>query len=402
MEGTKSVAIVGAGAAGLIFAEVLLRNGFDITLYEQNSEVGGVWNYCPRSSVMYGSLRINLPKDIMAFNPENVFSDTLESFVSHREVQSYLVKFCEQNNIRQFIRFNSLVKAVGRYNATKCDSRKWTVTSINKISTEERSGTFDVVVVCSGHFSVPFIPPTPPGFHEHFQGTAIHSAQYDTIKDSLAGKRVLVVGSNSSGTDMARELMQTAEKVFVSARSYRPQKDTVTSLTEPSELNKELPALLPAIERVDSGGSIVFVDGTAVSDIDVVLWCTGYLYDFPFLREEATHTRERGESNTSSGNILVQVEAGKRVRPLYQQLFHVEDPTLVFAGLPFRVVPFPLFYYQGELKHISGSSLPFGEAACRALLGSCRESSTTLANRCPHPPLPSLSLIEQPSTQWRY
>ena len=40
---SKSVAIVGAGACGLVCAKVLLDDGFDVTLFEQQQELGGVW-----------------------------------------------------------------------------------------------------------------------------------------------------------------------------------------------------------------------------------------------------------------------------------------------------------------------------------------------------------------------
>jgi hypothetical protein len=35
--------------------------------------------------------------------------------------------------------------------------------------------------------------------------------------------------------------------------------------------------------------------------------------------------------------------------PLYKQIFFAHDPTLLFLGLPWRVVPFPLFECQAVL-----------------------------------------------------
>ena len=54
----------------------------------------------------------------------------------------------------------------------------------------------------------------------------------------------------------------------------------------------------------------------------------------------------------SEAAVGVYVEKGRRVRPLYQQLFSIDDPTLVLAGLPFRIVPFPVFYLQGYMGFI--------------------------------------------------
>ena len=43
MSSRVSVAIIGAGAAGLITAKVLLEDGFDVQLYTRDGSVGGVW-----------------------------------------------------------------------------------------------------------------------------------------------------------------------------------------------------------------------------------------------------------------------------------------------------------------------------------------------------------------------
>ena len=74
------VAVVGAGAAGLVAARELLRAHHEVTVFEQSSTVGGVWVYQRESesdplgqtgprlhASMYASLRTNLPRDLMAF-----------------------------------------------------------------------------------------------------------------------------------------------------------------------------------------------------------------------------------------------------------------------------------------------------------------------------------------------
>jgi hypothetical protein len=55
----------------------------------------------------------------------------------------------------------------------------------------------------------------------------------------------------------------------------------------------------------------------------------GYNFDFPFLTPECK----------------VRIE-GRRVMPLYKHLIHTELPTICFVGLPFKVLPFPLFHFQ--------------------------------------------------------
>ena len=38
-------AVIGTGAAGLVSAREVLREGHSVTVFEQNKEVGGVWAY---------------------------------------------------------------------------------------------------------------------------------------------------------------------------------------------------------------------------------------------------------------------------------------------------------------------------------------------------------------------
>lgn len=43
--GKFKIAIVGAGPSGLSSAKHALDYGHDVTVYEQNSKVGGLWDY---------------------------------------------------------------------------------------------------------------------------------------------------------------------------------------------------------------------------------------------------------------------------------------------------------------------------------------------------------------------
>lgn len=73
--------------------------------------------------------------------------------------------------------------------------------------------TFDAVCVCNGHFDKPFVPRVD-GF-EGFQGTSMHAYAYDTPDvEAFAGRRVLCVGSRSSGADIAREVSSAGEHVL--------------------------------------------------------------------------------------------------------------------------------------------------------------------------------------------
>jgi cation diffusion facilitator CzcD-associated flavoprotein CzcO len=44
MKESKTVAIIGAGAGGLVCAKVLLDDGFDVALFDRQRELGGIWS----------------------------------------------------------------------------------------------------------------------------------------------------------------------------------------------------------------------------------------------------------------------------------------------------------------------------------------------------------------------
>ena len=130
---------------------------------------------------------------------------------------------------------------------------------------------------------------------------------------------MLLVGNGPSGADLANQLLQYAHSVRRSVRS-EPNALAVT--------NPKVKDVGPIKSfRCDT---IELMDGTTYTDIDVVIFCTGYLYSLPMFSEEA-------------GFIT---KDGSYVHQLYNQTFYAEDPRLVFMGLPKQVIPFPTFQNQ--------------------------------------------------------
>jgi cation diffusion facilitator CzcD-associated flavoprotein CzcO len=40
----KTVAVVGAGSSGIVAAKVLIEDGFDVTLFDREKQIGGIWS----------------------------------------------------------------------------------------------------------------------------------------------------------------------------------------------------------------------------------------------------------------------------------------------------------------------------------------------------------------------
>uniref|UniRef100_A0A8D2MQE5 Flavin-containing monooxygenase n=1 Tax=Zonotrichia albicollis TaxID=44394 RepID=A0A8D2MQE5_ZONAL len=81
----------------------------------------------------------------------------------------------------------------------------------------QEAAVFDAVLVCSGHHTNAHLPlGSFPGI-EKFKGRYLHSRDY---KDAQAfrDKRVVVIGIGNSGSDLAVEISQTAQQVFLSTR----------------------------------------------------------------------------------------------------------------------------------------------------------------------------------------
>lgn len=79
---------------------------------------------------------------------------------------------------------------------------------INKV---KNTKTFDVVVLCNGHYTVGAIPRIKGS--DTFPGDCIHSHQY-RMPEKYAGKKVCILGASWSGIDIAIEVAKYAPKVI--------------------------------------------------------------------------------------------------------------------------------------------------------------------------------------------
>ena len=141
-------------------------------------------------------------------------------------------------------------------------------------------------------------------------------------------RRVVVVGAAFSGSDISQELLENgAAAVYLSGRNWEDLAKGVTL-----QDNKEV-IRVNNVECLHANGSVSFVDGTQVHNIDVVMYATGYVYRFPFIKD-------------FPGAPSIE---DNRIYPLYQHVFPPAlAPTLSFIGLPWKVVPFPQFQLQAQ------------------------------------------------------
>jgi len=319
-----SVAVIGAGAAGLCAARHLSAQHPKIrtVVYEQASSVGGTWVYTenigkdehgqPVHSSMYKNLRTNLPKEVMAF-PDFPFPDIEDtSFLHHSKVLEYLESYKKHFDLEKLIRFNTVVSKVDPVLTEK--KSKWEVTTRCLKSEKIETNLFDSVMVCNGHYSVPVIP-SIPGI-EMFSGSFLHSHDYRT-PEQYQGESVLILGGGASGTDICIELSQHAAQVYLS------HNNPLLTTRMPSNV-----AQVKGVESCIGSGGFLLTDGSKVHCSAVIL-ATGYEYTFPFLSEKCKITVEN-----------------RRVQALYKHLVNIEHPSMCFVGIPVQICPFPQFDLQ--------------------------------------------------------
>lgn len=310
------IAVIGAGAAGLVAARTLRDAGYAVTVFEAAAAVGGTWRADAASS-MYDSLRCNLPKQIMAFRGLP-FGPEVPSFAPHVDVLAYLERYARVYRLHACFRFGVRVLSV---EARLGGEGGWVVHSAAD-DAAERVEHYGAVVIANGHYSLPnaWRPHGADEFVRSGLRTVSHSHTYKAPKPYV-GRKVIVVGAGPSGTDIALELSQSGAATVTLAHRNGAEKEDFGGVVPQSS----------SVDRLCADGTVVLQDGSTIQDVEDVLLCTGYRYHFPFL--------------DSSSGVTVS-DNGRTVHGLIQHCVSLANPTLCFLGLVWKVIPFPLFQDQ--------------------------------------------------------
>lgn len=212
----RRAAIIGAGLSGLVTAKTLLEEGFDVTLFEQDEEVGGVWARSRR----YPGLHTQNPRDTYAFS-DFPMPASYPEFPRGEQVQAYLAAYADHFGVAKHVRLRTVV----RHAAPVADG--WTVRSAPLDGGGARTERFHYLAVCNGVFSDPFIP----GFRglDAFReagGTVLHSTEFRDAAQ-VRGKHVVVVGGAKSACDAAMAALPDAARttlVFRHAKWKMPKR----------------------------------------------------------------------------------------------------------------------------------------------------------------------------------
>lgn len=205
MERRRSVAVIGAGPAGLCALKELRSVGLAVTAFEQSSTIGGVWSH-----MVWDEMRCNLSKHACAFR-SFPWPPTADLFPSAAAMREYLREYASANDLWPSIRLDTHAR-VQRAD----DGTGW---QIHWTCADGSTGvdSFDLVCVASGFFSTPRLPNEVAGVDAARPPVALHSSAYRSARALGApqGGTVLVVGGSFSGAEIAAEIARAQPGVRV-------------------------------------------------------------------------------------------------------------------------------------------------------------------------------------------
>jgi cation diffusion facilitator CzcD-associated flavoprotein CzcO len=198
--------VVGAGFSGLYMLHRLRELGLTVRVFERGDGVGGTWFWN-----RYPGARC----DVDSLDYSYSFSDELqqdwnwsERFASQEEILSYAEHVADRFDLRRDIQFGSVVSSV----VWDAASRSWTISTEDG---EQVSATF--CVMASGSLSSPKDPDFP-GL-DSFAGSWHQTSRWPRGSVDLAGRRVGVIGTGSTGIQLITEIAAEVQQLTVYQRT---------------------------------------------------------------------------------------------------------------------------------------------------------------------------------------
>ncbi len=203
---TVDAVVVGAGFAGMYLLHRLRQGGRSTVVFEAAPDVGGTWWWN-----RYPGARCDVPsmEYSYSFDPELEQEwEWSEIMAGQPEILRYARHVADRYDLRRHISFETRVTA-----AHWDDSdRRWSVETDTGRRVRARW-----CLMATGCLSVPNTPDLP-GL-DRFDGTLLHTGRWPEEEPDLAGRRVGIVGTGSSGVQAIPELAERSGHLTVFQRS---------------------------------------------------------------------------------------------------------------------------------------------------------------------------------------
>lgn len=254
---SADVLVVGAGFAGLAALAQLRDRGFAVVGVERGPDVGGTW-YWNR----YPGLRCDVESVHYSYSWDAALEQEwtwTERYAAQPEILSYARHVADRFGLRDLIRFDTAVVGMQFDEARDV----WSVRLDGGDILEARW-----VVLATGALSTPKTLDITGA--ESFSGETHHTTDWPFEKVDFGGKRVAVIGTGSSGIQVATEIAREAAELFVLQRtaSYSiPAGNRPLTADEVAELKAQYPAFRDAARRSLDGLALP-VTGKRTDEVD--------------------------------------------------------------------------------------------------------------------------------------
>ena len=185
--------------SGIAMGVALKNAGFDdFVILEKGDRVGGVWNWNH-----YPGLSCDVPSQIYQYS-FHLKPDWSRMFAEGDEIRDYHEEVAKEYGLDEKIRLNAEVTGA------QFNGAGWQIQTADGQELE-----VDFVVMATGVLHHPNTPELP-GI-DSFSGQDVHSARWDD-SISVAGKRVAVIGTGSTGVQLVSAFQREAANVTLFAR----------------------------------------------------------------------------------------------------------------------------------------------------------------------------------------
>lgn len=198
--------VIGAGVAGLYQIKRLADLGIEATVLEAGGDLGGTWYWnrypgarCDVESVLYS----------YSFSPEIEQEwRWSERYAAQPEILAYLRFVADRLDLRKDIEFGRRVESA-EFDETRAG---WTIDV-----DDGRRHFAKFCILATGPLSVGRLPDIP-GIAD-FKGESYHTGRWPEHEVDFTGKRVGVIGTGSSGTQVIPTVAPQAERLYAFVRT---------------------------------------------------------------------------------------------------------------------------------------------------------------------------------------
>ncbi|KAK0328969.1 hypothetical protein LTR82_000903 [Friedmanniomyces endolithicus] len=372
-----TVAVIGLGAYGLATLKNLVEEGFNATGIDRNFYVGGIWHTTAEARLStLPTTVVNVSRERACFT-DFPFPDGTSSYPTAEQVDRYLNDYCTKFELWPRFKLATSVSNIRHDD----ELRKWRFDTTTEDGSK-RVLTFDKIVIATGPHNIPVMP-TLPG-SDLFQGEILHSLHFKDPANfrGLVGIAEKIYLAHRNGAALLPRILNNGTSLDHGA-SYRTSAisdvletlfpklaakfidDWVASIskqhfnldpqwrinTPTPSLKKQNPTVSDTLYPALQSGAIISThapkhftgphsleleDGTLLSSLDALIFCTGYRLDLSYLGPQDPTLTTPADPASAPPNHDYNSPL------LYQNILSHQHPdSLAFIGM--ALVLFPAF-----------------------------------------------------------